>query len=270
MNIDVLLVSPKTFGNVGFIARLMKNFEMGKLFILNPRYLDEKGDVFGCAMHGRDIIEDAVVLDGVDPVKEIQRLGREKSVVIGTTARAASWKKPHRIPVDVEKGSLLLAEGSGEHGGLIVLGREDTGLTDAELKACDVTATIDASEGYPTLNLSHAAAILLHATWKRFMMAGGLESSKQVPETLSLDPAPRDAKISFYETLEGVLSMSNETEEDSRRARNFTSAMKNLLERSRVSSRELAIIRGFLLRALGNVITSGEDLRGQDRQAVEK
>ncbi|MEF8848973.1 MAG: TrmH family RNA methyltransferase, partial [Candidatus Thermoplasmatota archaeon] len=44
----------------------------------------------------------------------------------------------------------------------VVFGREDYGLYNHEIAKCDVMVRIPSSEEYPTLNLSHAVALVLY------------------------------------------------------------------------------------------------------------
>ena len=44
----------------------------------------------------------------------------------------------------------------------LVFGREDIGLTQEQLAKCDILVNIPSNEEYPTLNLSHAATILMY------------------------------------------------------------------------------------------------------------
>ena len=50
---------------------------------------------------------------------------------------------------------------------LILLGREDIGLKNEELKICDVVVSIPANPEYPIMNVSHAAAINFYEIYKK-------------------------------------------------------------------------------------------------------
>ncbi|MHA1681931.1 MAG: RNA methyltransferase [Promethearchaeota archaeon] len=249
------MVEPKTAGNVGFIARTMKNFSMQNLIILNPRYAEtDAGEITGYAMHGKDILERASILtiDGCNDGKEkimdafLTIIGKYQFIA-GTTAKHKGRKKLHRVPITpVEAGKRLARERS-----LLVLGREDTGLTDAETRACDTVITIDSNPAYPTLNISHAAAIIFYETWNatRTALRKGetrdkTQKSKKIQN--SLNPASRDSKHAFYSWLEGILSGEFKDVTDGWRRNNFFHAVKNVIERANITERELNVINGFL------------------------
>ena len=50
----VVVVEPETPGNVGTIARAMKNFGIYDLRLVNPPQLDPDGEAYGFAVHARE------------------------------------------------------------------------------------------------------------------------------------------------------------------------------------------------------------------------
>ena len=53
--IDIVLVEPLYEGNVGFAARVMKNFGFTRLVLINPCKLGEEAK--GRASHAQDLLE---------------------------------------------------------------------------------------------------------------------------------------------------------------------------------------------------------------------
>ena len=58
----VVLVEPETPGNIGSVARVMKNFGVKRLLLVNPKCNHLDGEAYGRAMHARDILKAAVVV----------------------------------------------------------------------------------------------------------------------------------------------------------------------------------------------------------------
>lgn len=245
MRMDVLLIEPKTLGNVGFIARAMKNFGMKGLTIFNPRY-DFSDEVYGFAMKARGVVENANIIcpDSITGADIIDQMGSGYDVVIATTAKPLSRKKVHRIPLEPrELGKKIRGRKS-----LLVLGREDTGLTDAELSRCDLTVTIPTGEVYPAMNLSHAAAVIFYEVHiNSEAHEGGYLAKKNAEDLVA---APRATRQEFYDWLDGTLKDPSLNITEGWRSSNFFHAMKNVFERSGVMKRELQIISGFLKEAL--------------------
>lgn len=158
MNFRVVLVEPMYDGNVGSVARAMKNFGFHNLVLVNPCEIDD----FGRAMssHARDVLESARI---------VSTLGEAvvgSNLVVGTTGKRLENEERHlrlHLRVPCLSPAELTAKLDGKDGEVaLLLGREDVGLTNDELMICDMVVSIPTSEDYPIMNLSHAAAILFY------------------------------------------------------------------------------------------------------------
>src|ERR687885_1529993 len=154
MNIAVALVEPQYETNVGYIARIMKNFGYKQLYVINPSFEKEKAARF--ATHGKDILASTKI----STLKEL----REKfDVLVGTTALSAySRLNILRNSINVVSLSEIIKNVGIEKDFCIVLGRESSGLNNRECEMCDLVVTIDTKTDYRTMNISHALAILLY------------------------------------------------------------------------------------------------------------
>jgi TrmH family RNA methyltransferase len=152
-HIRVIAVSPKYQANLGYIARVMKNFGLSDLAVVSPR----------CNPTGKQAIKyskHAVgILMGARTYKSLAAARR--GFMVGTTGL---WRKSEAAFYGIyELSSLRGSKGWARSRRLsIVLGREDTGLTKGELAACDAIVFIGANGEYPVLNISHALAVLLY------------------------------------------------------------------------------------------------------------
>ncbi|HXW36682.1 MAG TPA: RNA methyltransferase [Nitrososphaerales archaeon] len=149
--VSVTLVEPRYPVNVGYVARVMKNFGVESMFLVRPSVDMAVAAIY--AAHGADVLEKARVVSW-------SKLRKSNEVLIATTAiRAKRRSNIVRRGVTPEDAmnSVPLAKSTS-----IVFGRETTGLTNEEIRACDITTVIATGSRYPTLNISHAAAILLY------------------------------------------------------------------------------------------------------------
>ncbi|ODS41264.1 hypothetical protein BEH94_04365 [Candidatus Altiarchaeales archaeon WOR_SM1_SCG] len=151
----VVLVEPIYPGNIGSVARVMKNFGFRELVLVNPPEIT--GEAKAMAMHARDVLENAKI------VKEFSILQDKFDFLVATSAVIGTDKNPLRTPIYPEQltGAIEL---DGKIG--IVFGREDKGLSNEELKKCDFLITIPAHHEYPTLNLAQSAAVILYEIHK--------------------------------------------------------------------------------------------------------
>ena len=182
----VVLVEPKTSGNIGAVARLMKNFNISNLILINPVEIDS--DARARAMHAQDILDEVEIYDSLD-----QNLSRF-DLVIGTSGiRSMKEKKFLRKAEGVEKFSKDIVEFNGEIA--LLFGREDSGLSNEELESCDRLIKIPSSKEYPILNLSHAVGITLYELFK----ARGIEEIKIEDERI--DEGERERVVSLFSNI---------------------------------------------------------------------
>lgn len=148
-------MEPKYQVNLGYIARVSKNFGVNKLSLINPRCNYKGKNAIKYSKHAHELLEKAKIC------KSIKQL--DKGLIIGTTG---VWHKTGEsfyniYKLDEIKSMVAKAEASGRTV-TILLGRDDTGLSKEELRECDATVTLETSSEYPILNISHALAIVLY------------------------------------------------------------------------------------------------------------
>ena len=231
VDLTVVLVSPKEDGNVGAVARVMSNFGAERLVIVNPRApLAEEAQ--RRAMAGTSILKAAVV------VPTVAEAVRGMDLVVGSTdlstGRTESYLRRSMTPQ--EWGRLF---GSVQGKVALLLGPEDNGLDREELRLCEAIVTIPTHPTSPTLNLSHAAAVLLY---EAFLGTSGH------PRTFAPKiPLSSRQKQVYYELLERTLS---ELRYPSHKRRAHVLLMRRLLGRSAASESEVTMMLGFLRKVL--------------------
>jgi len=154
LEIRVVLVEPMYQGNVGSVARAMKNFGHTDLVMVNPCKLE--GQARAMSSHARDVLEGARI------TTTLAEAVKGANLLVGTTGVAGIKTGEHiRLPI-YTPGELKekLKECSGTVA--ILFGREDIGFRNDELKSFDMLITIPTSEIYPIMNLSHAVAVVLY------------------------------------------------------------------------------------------------------------
>lgn len=144
----VVLVEPEYEQNIGYCARVMKNFGFSDLWVVKPETKIGKEAIM-YAKHAREVLERAKI---VKSLKEATR----GHLVVGTTAVTPSGRDITRIsihPREIKNIKERIA---------LLVGREGTGLSKEELRQCDIVVRIPTDKKYPTLNISHALAIILY------------------------------------------------------------------------------------------------------------
>ncbi|MEO8378396.1 MAG: RNA methyltransferase [Acidobacteriota bacterium] len=148
----VILVEPREAGNVGAVARAMKNFGFGELWIVgrHPELLP----VSGWWASGAD--------DVLEAARFVPTLGDaigDTHVTVATTSMRGRATPVTYTPRTLAARFDALAE---EQMLSLVFGREDKGLSREELVLCQYTAAIPANDAFPTMNLAQAACVFCY------------------------------------------------------------------------------------------------------------
>lgn len=149
--IHVVLAEPQGPRNVGAVARVMKNFGLGRLRIFG-----------GVPKDAREAIENAVqsaeILQSAFQVPTLDEALQGLTFIVATTA-----KTRHRVPTvePREAAARIVAETARGEVGLL-FGREDHGLSGDELGRAHLAVSIRTSTAHRALNLSHAAGVLAY------------------------------------------------------------------------------------------------------------
>ncbi|WP_367343427.1 RNA methyltransferase [Methanomethylovorans sp.] len=233
LNFKVVLVEPLYQGNVGSVARVMKNFGFSELVLVNPCPLE--GEARAMSSHARDVLEGAII------VSNIEDAVAGASLLIGTTGITGSKFDEHiRIPAHVPREMKELLEG---YSGTIALlfGRENRGFTKDELCMMDMILTIPTSEAYPVMNLSHAVAVILYEL-------SDVEAGKTPLADLF------DTKL-LMEHLSQVLE---DIDYPAHKKEKTELMLKRIFGRARLIPREVQTLRG-ILRRIQRYLVSGKE-----------
>lgn len=178
MPIAVALIEPQYHINVGHIARLMKNFGLKQLYMVNPHY--DKEEAIRYATHGKDILMRTKIIT-------LKQLRKKFDILIGTTAiPATSHLNVLRESITPEQMAKIIHDTDGRDF-CIVLGKESAGLRNEELSVCNLVCIIDTRTDYRTMNVAHALAVLLYEISKLKPEARIKKSRKKIDLAVKQD-----------------------------------------------------------------------------------
>ena len=226
-NIRIVLINTFHPGNVGAIARAMKNMGLTNLYLVDPNdYPSEEAT--SRAAGAVDLLENATI------VSTLEEAIADCSLVIGTSARHRTFQLP--IMNARECAESVIPE-AVDHNVAIVFGRETTGLLNDEIAQCHRQVYIDANDEYPVLNISQAVQIVAYEIW----MANQNKENykKETPEY----PHKKDMDL-FYEHLEETLYGINFIIRS--HPGKVLDKLHRFFNRSRPEKQELGILRGVL------------------------
>ena len=226
-DLKLILVGVSNEGNLGAIARTMMNFGFEKLDLLLPE-IEVGEDARKRAKHAGKILDDVKVHETWESA-----VG-SSSLVIGTSGkRELGSKTLHRHFVMPWELSSMLNEKEGTVS--LVFGPEGSGLSQEQLKNCDLLVTIPTWEGYPILNLSHSVSNILYEFFKYDVLnnegdealpPNSLELERrlnpklrdllrhQISELEMALPRPKERRLTVAETLTRCILRGQPTNED--------------------------------------------------------
>lgn len=243
--IRIVLVNTSHPGNIGGVARAMKNMGMASLYLVAPKEYPADKAVWR-ASNAVDVLDGAVVVDTLD--EAIAGCG----LVVGTSARDRRIPWPMLTPRECGERAWAEAE---EHEVALVFGREDRGLTNEELQKCNYHVHIPSNPEYSSLNLGAAVQVLAYE-----MRLACLEYERE-GKALSFDdwdmpPAKTEAMEHYYEHLQQTLERIGFLEPDN--PRQTMTRLRRLYSRVRMDEMELNILRG-VLTAMQNYVYHTEN-----------
>ncbi len=229
--IRIVLIETSHPGNIGGIARAMKNMGLSQLVLVNPKEFPSQV-ASARASSATDVLDSAQVVSSLDEAIQGTKL------VIGASARLRKVSWPQ---LDVRETAKLALETVHEGEVALVFGREDSGLSNSELDKCHYLAHIPTNPTYSSLNIGAAVQVFAYEC----LMATEIESVHQKGYRHKL--ASTEQLEGFYDHLYQALQ-DIEFLDPSKNAR-FMRRMRRLFNRSQLDVKEIDILRGILTAA---------------------
>lgn len=227
--IHLVLVRPKEDGNVGAVARVARNFGAEDLTFVAPR-AGLGPEARRRAMGGIQLLKGARV------VKTLPEALAGMDLVVGSTDTSTGRSNAYlRRSVGPERLGEMLRPVVGDVA--LLLGPEDNGLSRSELASCDLLVHVPARREFPTLNLSHAAGLILY----------GLHREGGTPDPLST-PAPEVLELNGREKellLSRLAELAQATGYPAHKRKGLVLLVRRLLGRSVPTEAEIRMLLGF-------------------------
>jgi tRNA (cytidine32/uridine32-2'-O)-methyltransferase len=228
MSIRIVLVGTTHPGNIGAVARAMKNMGLSDLRLVNPKYFPHE-EATARASGASDILERAVVTETLaDAVADCV-------YVAGSSARSRSINWPSMGPRDCAERMIR----ESAHGDVAcVFGPEKSGLNNDDLDRCHTLLTIPTDPGFSSLNLGMAVQVVTYELRVAGMPDEGPVFDAEAP------PATSEEMEHFYTHLESVLRDVRFLDPDN--PRHLMRRLRRLFIRARPDQNEVNILRGIL------------------------
>ncbi|SDR41687.1 RNA methyltransferase [Natronobacterium texcoconense] len=230
----VAVVDAQSPGNVGTIARAMKNFGFEDLLLVDPPELDPDGEAYGFAGHAReDILPNATEITFEELVSNYHTIG---CTAVTNEDDRSHVRFPFSTPAELADRLPTVDAPTA-----LVFGRERVGLTNEELAEIDEICSIPASAEYPVLNLGQAATVTLYELRTLTLDDDGT----QLPDVERVR-APEATIDRLYDQWAELLEAINHPEEKRGKTMRM---LRRVYGRADLTDREANTLLGLLRRA---------------------
>ncbi len=233
-NIRIVLVNTTHPGNIGAVARAMKNMGLSQLYLVEPK-LFPSNEADARASGATDILASATV------TLTLEEAVADASLVVGTSARGRHIPWPIMDPHQLAG----VVASAGQQQVAIVFGREDRGLTNEELQICHHHVHIPSVESFSSLNVAAAVQVVAYELRMAFLRQS--DAAKQAPQwgtPWDIELAEHRELELMFEHLESVLVEVEFL--DPENPRQLMPRLRRLLQRAMPDKVEVNVLRGIL------------------------
>ncbi|MEA3470447.1 MAG: RNA methyltransferase [Thermodesulfobacteriota bacterium] len=225
-NITIVLKGPKYPGNIGSVARCAKNMGIEKIIVVGGVEYDRE-EINRMSTHlAADVVEKFEYYD------DLKKALAPFRYIIGTTARRGNTNLKREIMDPREMAKEIAGISEKNEVGLL-FGPEDRGLTNGELKYCDMLVSIPTSESMRSINLSHAVMIISYEIFK----ACHESNSRFTPKL-----ATSAEKEGMYDHIKELLLKINYIYPEN--PEYAMTSIRNLFSRLNLTAKDVKIVRG--------------------------
>jgi TrmH family RNA methyltransferase len=231
--IRIVLVETSHPGNIGAVARAMKNMALDQLVLVSPKQFPH-AEASARASGADDVLQNARVTDTLSAGLE------GCGLVLATTGRERDQN--FRV-LDARAAAQRAVEQSTISPVAIVFGSERTGLTNDQLQHAHALLAIPANPIYPSLNIAMAVQIVVYE-----IMCARLQHEQRAPRSITSPAVPlADAQEMerMYQHLAEVL-LEIDFRDRTQSGTNLMKRFRRLLQRAEPDMNEVHILRGFL------------------------
>ncbi len=227
----VVLVGPQGSLNIGSVARVMLNFGLEELRLVNPAVSHLNDEARRMAVKAVHILEQARIYP------DLRMALADCNLALGATRRFGKYRRDFLHPWQAAGQIIDLTRQSRA---ALVFGREDHGLSTDEIDLCQRLITIPVYDKLPSLNLAQAVTVCLYELHK----ARGQDRGKD---------RPREKAMAAGAALEAMCQHMRQTLLDidfldHQNPDHITRAFRQIFGRAGLNEREVQIMQGLWSR----------------------
>ncbi len=230
--IRFVLVDTSHPGNIGAVARAMKNMGLSDLALVNPRQFPDP-EATARASGADDVLARARV------VPTLAEAIADCSLVLATTARTR--EQYFRVIEPREASARIIAEARAGAGAVaVVFGTERYGLSNEHLLAAHALLRIPANPDYESLNIAMAAQLIAYEIRMAWHTPGsGTQAQREAPLA-----TPKQMEM-FFTHLEQVMHEAD-FRDRTQSGTHLMGRIRRMFARAELDANEVNILRGIL------------------------
>jgi tRNA (cytidine32/uridine32-2'-O)-methyltransferase len=225
-NVRIIMVGTTHPGNIGAVARVMKNMGLGKLTLVSSTDCGPETEAFNMASGAYDIVEQA------SRSTDLKEALAETTMVAGTSGRLGGKRVTAQTPAELIPRLMrqaLLGPVA------CVFGRESRGLTNEELKLCTDHLIIPTDAEFASMNVAHAAAVVAYEMFKVASNAVNFQAKRTKPASV-------ETREGMYEHIQSVLLRAGFLNESN--PLRMMRDIRRILNTAAMDERDVKIMRG--------------------------
>ncbi|HKX12432.1 MAG TPA: RNA methyltransferase [bacterium] len=232
MPIAVVLVRPLFAGNLGSVARAMKNMGLKDLRLVEPKADKTELDARKMAAHAQDLLKKSKIFP------DLKSAITGFDLVVGTSRRKGrergNWTTPREFASQV--GEMPVKQKTA-----LVFGPEDSGLLNDDVALCQRMIHIPSHDDFPSLNLAQAVMVL---AYELFIAK---TSRRKVKASTERKTAKLQVLEGMYEDMGGLLAEIGFLNKQN--PKHLMRLLRHFFNRARPTEKEVRIFRGICRQA---------------------
>lgn len=254
-SIKIVLLRTTHPGNVGAVARAMKNMGLRQLYLVKPEFnkIISEDEALKRSAGAEDLIHSAQTFSNLDEaIADCQ-------VVIGASARSRKMPWPLMNPRDCAEHVLKLLSASSlteklqapKFKAAFLFGQEASGLSNEELQRCHYHVNIPAVADFSSLNLAMAVQVICYELRMAFLAQAEHQQKGMTSAVLSPKSEGWDEPMASVSEVEAFLTHLEQTLiqtefHNPANPRQLMTRLRRLFQRTHLDQMEVNILRGIL------------------------
>jgi TrmH family RNA methyltransferase len=237
----LVLVNPQDIVNIASAVRIARNFGIERMRLVNPATFDP-WRIEGIAHNSAAFVSEIEIVDSLEAAIA------DCVHVAVLTARGRTAK---RRTIRAREAATELLDRSVEGAVAMVFGREDRGLTNAEIDLGHVLVTIPTDPESSSLNLAQAVAIMAYESW--LARGGGRQPLK--PPRKDLPPATSSQLEELFADWRRALWAVDFFK--TRRSESVMRSFREIVHRAALDGREASLVRAMGIEVVRYLARAG-------------